>query len=126
MPIYAMRCRACGSEQDIFRKIAEMDRDLPMCCEQPMQRRVCAPVVFGDVPGYESPVTGQWIEGRAARRDDLARHGCRPWEGMDQERKYAAEAKRQIEAKDEKELDDAARTAWNTLKPAERRALESA
>jgi hypothetical protein len=30
-----------------------------------------------DLPAYRSPVTGDWIEGRAARREDLARNDCR-------------------------------------------------
>lgn len=34
------------------------------------------PVVRSDTPGYRSPVTGDWIEGAAARRDDLKRHGA--------------------------------------------------
>lgn len=38
------------------------------------------PDVMGDLPGYESPITGEWIEGRAARARDLKRHGCRPYE----------------------------------------------
>src|SRR5689334_3887992 len=35
------------------------------------------PYVRGDLPAYKSPVTGKVIEGRAARREDLARSGCR-------------------------------------------------
>lgn len=35
------------------------------------------PHVRGDLPAYRSPVTGKIIEGRAARREDLARSGCR-------------------------------------------------
>mgnify|MGYP001615457193 CR=1 FL=1 len=35
------------------------------------------PYVRGDLPTYISPVTGKPIEGRAARREDLARSGCR-------------------------------------------------
>ena len=35
------------------------------------------PYIRADLPGYKSPVTGKWIEGRAARREDLARTGCR-------------------------------------------------
>ena len=35
------------------------------------------PYVRGDLPAYQSPITGKPIEGRAARREDLARHGCR-------------------------------------------------
>ena len=35
------------------------------------------PYIRGDLPPYRSPVTGKLIEGRAARREDLARSGCR-------------------------------------------------
>lgn len=38
---------------------------------------VAMPYVNGDLPPYPSPVTGKIIEGRAARREDLARSGCR-------------------------------------------------
>lgn len=34
------------------------------------------PCIWPDTQGYRSPVTGRWIEGRAARREDLRRHGC--------------------------------------------------
>jgi len=34
------------------------------------------PFVWTDSDAYQSPVTGNWIEGRAARREDLRRHGC--------------------------------------------------
>ena len=39
--------------------------------------RAAGPFVRGDLPGYRSPVTGRWIEGRRARREDLAATGCR-------------------------------------------------
>lgn len=41
------------------------------------RKKVCMPMVRGDLPAYISPVTGKLIEGRAARREDLARSGCR-------------------------------------------------
>ena len=47
-----------------------------------------------DLPGYESPVTGKWIEGKVARRNDLAASGCVEYEdGMkeEQQRRFAAE-----------------------------------
>lgn len=47
------------------------------------------PLVFGDLPSYQSPIDGRWIDGRVARRADLARSGCRPWEGLTEERKEA-------------------------------------
>lgn len=33
--------------------------------------------VWSDLPGYQSVASGKWVEGRRARRDDLARTGCR-------------------------------------------------
>lgn len=39
--------------------------------------KVCRPFVRSDLPIYFSPVTGKPVEGRAARREDLARSGCR-------------------------------------------------
>jgi hypothetical protein len=48
-----------------WQKIAERASSLPM------------PYIRGDIPAYVSPVTGKIVEGRAARRDDLARAGCR-------------------------------------------------
>ncbi|WP_448206485.1 hypothetical protein [Azospirillum sp. sgz302134] len=35
------------------------------------------PMIAGDYAGYECPVSGRWIEGRAAHRENLARTGCR-------------------------------------------------
>lgn len=34
------------------------------------------PFLWSDYEGYQSPVSGEWIEGRAARREDMKRHGC--------------------------------------------------
>ena len=41
--------------------------------------------VIGDIEGYVSPVTGLWVEGRKARREDLKRSGCRPYEPGEKE-----------------------------------------
>lgn len=38
------------------------------------------PMIQSDLPGYMSVVSNKWVEGRRARRDDLARTGCRPCE----------------------------------------------
>ena len=42
----------------------------------PNRSEVCMPFYTPDTPGYESPITGEWIEGRMARREDLKKHGC--------------------------------------------------
>jgi len=34
------------------------------------------PQVFGDLPGYASPIDGSWIEGRRARKYDMEKNGC--------------------------------------------------
>lgn len=41
------------------------------------QANLPMPYVRGDLPAYKSPVTGKVVDGRAARREDLARSGCR-------------------------------------------------
>jgi len=33
--------------------------------------------VVSDIPGYVSPASGKWIEGRAARKEDLKATGSR-------------------------------------------------
>ena len=33
--------------------------------------------ISSDYEGYECPVTGKWVEGRKAHRDNLKRTGCR-------------------------------------------------
>lgn len=39
-----------------------------------------APYVAGDLEAYTSPIDGRVIDGRAARREDLKRNHCRPYE----------------------------------------------
>jgi hypothetical protein len=70
------------------------------------------PAVFGDLPGYESPVTGKWVEGRRARREDLKRSGCRPYEGREQEAKEAARVQAENDRKVDQLADKMANQAW--------------
>ena len=37
---------------------------------------LATPQVFGDLPGYQSPIDGKWIEGRRARQYDLESNNC--------------------------------------------------
>lgn len=34
------------------------------------------PMVFSDLPGYQSPIDGSWIDGRRARKYDLEKNNC--------------------------------------------------
>jgi len=82
-----------------------------------------APLVFGDLPSYRSPVNGQWIDGRVARREDLKRTGCRPWEGLEQERKEAARQERYAHERLDASLTTAAGEALYQLPPSKREIL---
>lgn len=75
MPVYCMHCNACGSEMDVYRSIAEMDNDLPLCCAVVMRRKICAPFVMSDIAPYKSVITGETIDGRSHHRAHLKEHG---------------------------------------------------
>ena len=55
---------------------------------------ICAPMVVSDTPEYISPVTGKPVDGRRARREDLARSGCVPFEPMSNRPRGVASKKR--------------------------------
>ena len=71
-----------------------------------------APAIWDDLPGYESPATGLWVEGRRARREDLKRSRCRPYEGRDQELKEAAKYRVEQERKTDALAEKMANVAW--------------
>lgn len=60
MPIYVMH----------EGRLVEVPRDRP-------RRPAVFPSIHRDIPAYRSPVGTGWVDGRAARREDLARAGCR-------------------------------------------------
>lgn len=76
-----------------------------------------APLIFGDLPSYQSPVTGLWVDGRRARREDLKRTGSRPYEGLEQEKKEAARHQNYAEQKLDATLTRAASEAFYQLAP---------
>jgi hypothetical protein len=123
MPLYRYACGECGAERDEFRLVDER-HDAP-ACHGPMSIVICPAAVQADLPGYQSPTTGRWIEGRAARRDDLKRSGARPWEGFDQEKKEAQKRLAEREAKSDAKLEKVIRESFHQLPPAKRRALET-
>lgn len=84
-----------------------------------------APMVVPDIPDYVSPVTGKLVSGRRQRRDDLARTGSRPWEGLQQERKEAVRRSAHDEQRRDAKLDESARKAYHQrLTPQQRREIE--
>lgn len=123
MPTYCYRCSVCDRPDEAFRHVADR-HDGPPCCGKRMTIEIRPAYVQCDLPGYQSPVSGQWIEGRAARRDDLARTQSRPWEGLAAEREQASRNEQHREAKADAKIDAAARRAYSELSPAKRRILE--
>lgn len=81
MPIYTVRCATCARETDIYRPVAERDRELPICCNVEMVRKIVAPYVAPDISPYQAVAvdvaTGQLpvISSRSAHREFLKRNG---------------------------------------------------
>lgn len=76
--LYDYQCPRCGWQWEVTKPLAEIDRVEPCpSCEAPGERLIRAPRVLGDYAGYSCPITGAWIEGRKAHRENLAKHGCR-------------------------------------------------
>lgn len=46
----------------------------------PERGEICVPHVISDIEPYQSPVDGSYVSGRAARRDDLKKHNCVPYD----------------------------------------------
>lgn len=102
MPIYDYHCSVCNHSREVAKPLALLDR-VERCtnCDFAMNRQVSAPMVRGDYPGYDCPVTGKWIEGKRAHEENLKKHSCRVLEGGET-REFQRRRK-----DDEKKLDDA-------------------
>lgn len=82
------------------------------------------PLIVPDLPGYQSPVTGLWVEGRKQRREDLKRTNSRPWEGREQEQKEAARQRAYADQAHDRRIEEAVRKTYHQLPPEKRRILE--
>ena len=79
MPVYEFKCSA-GHWFDRYLKLAEYDAPQTCECGQPAARQISPPMVSVDIPAYQSPIDGRWVNSRAQRREDLARSGCVEYE----------------------------------------------
>lgn len=101
MPVYEYLCPN-GHVTEHLRKIK--DRRMGAVCSRCTAIARLAilhpPKVFGDYDGYLSPSSGQWVEGRRARQEDLLRTGCRPFEAGEREaaQRRAAQNERALDA----------------------------
>ena len=85
MPVYTYNCRGCGQRFDRYLPMALCSSLVIHDCAGVGQKVFLPPMVRGDLPGYESPIDGRWIEGRRARLEDLRRSNCRPYETGEKE-----------------------------------------
>lgn len=96
MPLYVYNCQDCRSECDVFKPIAQIDREERcLLCDRTMSRVIKAPAVVADYAGYPCPVSGKWIEGRKAHEENLKRTGCRLLEPGEKESVARASAQRE-------------------------------
>lgn len=85
MPVYEYRCHN-GHHLEAFREMRLFHLSIQCTvCGAEAPRIPSAVRVFGDYPGYESPATGRWVEGRRARDEDFARSGTRAYEAGERE-----------------------------------------
>lgn len=135
MPMYSFKCPSCGRIETAFRKIDERDNPTACCACAPdsrtlgfgfvlMRRIIEAPAVHADLPGYTSPIDGRWIEGRRARAEDLKRNGCRPWEGMEAEKKDAERRANEVDHAHERAVEAAVADVYNGMSAESQRALQ--
>jgi hypothetical protein len=125
MPIYESVCLTCGKEHEYIRTMANC-MDTPICCGVHSDKRIMsAPMGIVDIPAYVSPVSGRLINSRAQRKDDFARTNCRPWEGLEQEKKEAARRAAYIEQKEDAALTVAAEKALAQMPAEKRKVLET-
>lgn len=115
--IYESICHECGKVHEYIRS-AKNYRDTPFCCGQKTEKVILtAPYGVVDIPAYQSPVTGRWINSRRERNEDLKRNDCRPWEGLAEEKKEAARRAAYDEQKQDKAIEKTVVDAWRTLTP---------
>jgi hypothetical protein len=89
VPVYEARCNHCGKLHDYFQNVANY-LETPVCCGEKTEKVIFhAPMGYVENIYYSSPIDGKPITTKQARVEDLKRSGCRPWEGMEQEKKEA-------------------------------------
>ncbi len=48
----------------------------PMLTDAERAKPLQTPMTYGDLPGYQSPIDGKWVEGRRARQYDMQSNNC--------------------------------------------------
>lgn len=107
MPIYSYKCMH-DHKFDKFLRMADSDKVQICHCGRPGHKQVTAARIVADYAGYECPISGDWIEGRAAHRENLAKHNCRVFEEGEREQvqRFAAKQDADMDAAVEATVDE--------------------
>ena len=125
MPIYEAICLKCGKYHDYASSLANRD-NTPECCGENTKKVILsAPVGYCENIHYQSPIDGKAITTKQARIEDMRRNGCRPWEGLEQERKVAQQRAAEEEKQHDKKLEEAVVGAWHSLSGEQKKVLEA-
>lgn len=80
MPLYPAKCESCEKVEEHFYPISRHDdfvREVvgtPCECGGKRFQLVRAPQVMNDIPGYECPVTGEYVTSRSRRKQIIKEH----------------------------------------------------
>jgi hypothetical protein len=92
-------------------------------CDMEVMRNL-APMVIQDIHPYESPITGNAINSRKQRDEDLKRSGSRPYEGREAETREANRRKEYDQVKIDANVHDTVSRSYYALPEKVRRQLE--
>jgi len=123
MPIYEARCPVCSKQQEYYQTVVNC-QDTPVCCGIKTEKVILSsPMGYVHNIAYTSPIDGRPITTTKARKEDMARNNCRPWEGMEQEKKEAARRAMYEEQKQDKALEKTIEQAIKQLPDEKKAAL---
>ena len=125
MPLYEAQCPRCLAIE-FYVETVERRHLTPQCpsCTERMQKVILsAPAQRLDIApwdGYVSPASGKYITSNRERERDMAETKCRPWEGMEQEKKEASRrmeyARQELNLASDKAVDAAFTSLPESLK----------
>lgn len=84
----------------------------PCACGAAAHKILVAPQVMPELGSYTCPITGKWVDGRKAHKENLKRRGCRVFEPGELEhfKKSKDERQKEFDRRTEQIVEKAART----------------
>ena len=125
MPLYEYKCKCpeCFKRFERVLPLAEYDK-IQSCpeCGQPALKQLSASQISMDYQPYHCPITGKYIDGKRAHKENLAKHGMRVFEQGEQE--DSARFRRDADRELDKNLEKTAEKLISKLPPEKFKQLE--